>query len=754
MKSIYSILSLFFVLITVSVFGQVKIYAPSLKAPADVAVGQMPDVVLDWDAVTGTSLEIYYELELANNAEFENSEVFPLTDLTALTMSDLIFGETYYWHVKAYDDGVASEWSDTWSFAIAWNVKMNNPVDGKEVFSNPEITWTELTGLTGYQMQLDTVYAWNKDESGVTSDIFDSYIVADNNMWAVGADGLVIHNDGSGWSVVDVGVSVDLRSVSFVDANNGYIVGDAGTVLNYDGTTWAVVDAVTTVNLLGVSFADADNGVVVGAGGTIVVFNAGLWQEVTTGDINDLYDVVMLSSTNIWACGTGKIVVHYDGSEWIAEVIGSKDHYSIAMIDANNGWIVGKSGEIFRWNGMLWYKEESGTTKALNGVSFNGMNGYAVGASGTLLKFNGAWNQITSGIGEDLQGVMITADNGLIAGNGGVLIRKSDIGFNSPFLMTYNIPADTSSWQLANLLFGQTFYYRLRAFHAADTSLWSGVKSFTTVAMPELISPEVGDITDLLIKFEWDEYEGTTNYVFQIDVNDNFTTPRSFSPDDDTLWVNDLVFGEEYYWRVAAQHALDISDWSEVWSFSTVNEITQLSPGNNSVGIARCPLFTWEEVAGTSAYELWADIDASFSNPTKYTGENPQYQCQSTLEYGTVYYWKVLGRSGSLVSEWSETWSFETEKNIGIDESFTSKSLNIYPNPGVGDFNIYLNSNVNSEYQMKVVDMGGKLIYETTISCEVGNNNIPISIDNIVSGSYNLIISDGKNVISKKILIN
>lgn len=754
MKNVYSILSLLLVLISISVVGQTKIYAPNLRAPENSEIDQMPDVVLDWDAVTGTSLEITYEAQLATNSDFTDAVIFPRTDVTAETMSNLLFGGTYYWRVRAYDEEEASNWSEIRSFTVVWTVEMKEPKDGSLVFANPEISWDALTGISNYQMQVDTNYAWDFEDSGVTTNINATYIVDDNDTWAVGADGLVLHNDGTGWANMESGTTEDLIDVTFIDASNGYAVGDGGTVLFYDGTTWTLVDVGTPNDLMGVSFISSDNGVIVGDTGVIILFNSGVWETVVTGDKNDLYDVVMLNSTNIWACGVGKIVVNYNGTEWTANEVGSNDHYAIAMIDENNGWTVSENGKIYRWDGAAWFEEVSGTSKTLYGLSFDGMNGYAVGASGTMLMFNGSWNLVTSGVSEDLQGVMITGDNGLIVGNGGIIMRKVDNGFNSPYLMTYDIPSDSASWGLSDLLFGHTFYYRLRAVHDVDTSSWSGVKSMTTYASPELESPSNSSVTDLLVKFLWKEYEGITNYIFEIDTNETFNHPRSFAPDDDTLWVNDLVFGKEYFWRVAAQHALEISGWSEVWSFTTVNNIILVSPENEAVDVKSCPLFTWDKVIGASEYELWVDTNTTFSNPHIFIVDEPYYQCQSSMEKNTVYYWKVLGKSGAEHSEWSERWWFKTEEGIGIDEQFNNDAVNIYPNPGNGEFNLYLNSLVHDNYLLKVIDITGKLIHETEVDCQVGSNNIPITLDNANKGAYYLIIRNGEQVVTKRIVIN
>jgi len=754
MKNIYSIFSMFLLLISVSVIGQTKIYAPNLRAPENFETNQMPDVLLDWDAVTGITLDITYEAQLANNPDFTDAVTFDRTDVTALSMSDLLFGGTYYWRVRAYDGDDASGWSDSWSFSVVWNVTMLKPNDADdEIFSNPIITWTPLTGVSSYQLQVDTVYSWSTQESGVTSDINATYIVAADDIWAVGAGGLTIHNDGTGWTVVESGSTENLNDVFFIDATSGYAVGDGGTVLYYDGTVWAVVDAGTSNNLLGVSFAGSDNGVVVGDGGVIVIYNSGTWTTEATGDDNDLFDVDMINPSNIWACGKGKIVVNYNGTEWAANIVGSKDHYAIAMIDENNGWTVGKSGRIVGWDGTSWTEAIYGTTKDLNSISFDGDNGIIVGASGTMLTFNGTWTKATAIVDNDLEGVSILGSSTYAVGEDGVILTFIGGGFDSPFLITYDVSSDSSSKALYELLFGQTYYYRINAIHGADTSMWSGVKSFTTYSAPVLLAPANSSTTDLLVKFSWEEYEGTTNYIFEIDDDENFTQPRSFSPDDDTLWVNDLVFEHEYFWRVAAQHALDVSSWSDVRSFNTVNNITLVAPANNAIEVDDCPAFSWEEVLGSSGYELWADLDASFSNPSIIIVETPNYQCQSQLEKNTIYYWKVRGKSGPDVSEWSDVWSFTTEGASGIEEQLDINSINVYPNPGNGEFVVDIVSLVNNSYKLSVIDITGKLVYSSKIECQSGNNTIPVNIDNIKSGVYNLMISNGSDSVTKRLLI-
>ena len=56
-------------------------------------------------------------------------------------------------------------------------------------------------------------------------------------------------------------------------------------------------------------------------------------------------------------------------------------------------------------------------------------------------------------------------------------------------------------------------------------------------------------------------------------------------------------------------------------------------------------------------------------------------------------------------------------------------------------------------YFIKVIDITGKVVYESEVECLSGTNNIPISLDNIRSGAYNLIINNEEQVVTKQLLI-
>ncbi len=102
-----------------NVSAQERIYTPELSLPANGAVDQMPDVVLDWNGVTGGNTGIIkYDIQLDTDPAFPDPANFETEFLTAVQASTLLFGETYYWRVRARDGNDVSGWSETRSFRV------------------------------------------------------------------------------------------------------------------------------------------------------------------------------------------------------------------------------------------------------------------------------------------------------------------------------------------------------------------------------------------------------------------------------------------------------------------------------------------------------------------------------------------------------------------------------------------------------------------------------------------------------------
>ena len=68
---------------------------------------------------------------------------------------------------------------------------------------------------------------------------------ANNNVFAVGDSGMILHYDGSAWSAMSSGVSADLYDVWGAHPSAVYAVGRYGTILLYNGSVWRQIDTDT-----------------------------------------------------------------------------------------------------------------------------------------------------------------------------------------------------------------------------------------------------------------------------------------------------------------------------------------------------------------------------------------------------------------------------------------------------------------------------------------------------------------------------
>jgi hypothetical protein len=164
MKKFYAIV---FLIVAVQLaFGQ-KVSVPQLVSPEnDIEKPVMPDVTMDWDAVSGVG-EITYQLQLSTDESFTNIVADESgINITAYTPELLDFGQQYFWRVKGFDDIGSSDWSSTFTFIVFSLVFPDDPINGETGFDiRPRLKWDDRTiervkiegNFPGFQIELDTV---------------------------------------------------------------------------------------------------------------------------------------------------------------------------------------------------------------------------------------------------------------------------------------------------------------------------------------------------------------------------------------------------------------------------------------------------------------------------------------------------------------------------------------------------------------------------------------------------------------------
>ncbi len=134
-------------------FSLNTMFAPTLVAPANNAINQMPNAFMNWSAVPGA---FHYKLQISTDSLFGVSKNYT-TNLTALNTSNLLFNTKYFWRVKAIGVSDSSGWSTVNAFYTIYTVTIVKPGDSS---TNRAVSayfrWNAISGLTAYEYQMDT----------------------------------------------------------------------------------------------------------------------------------------------------------------------------------------------------------------------------------------------------------------------------------------------------------------------------------------------------------------------------------------------------------------------------------------------------------------------------------------------------------------------------------------------------------------------------------------------------------------------
>lgn len=265
------------------------------------------------------------------------------------------------------------------------------------------------------------------------------------------------------------GLYHDLFSVNFPNENDGWACGRRGTMLHTSdgGVTWVRQNTGTEFTLAAVHFADRKNGMAVGHEGTILhTSNGGAsWERQKSPVDFFLMDVHCLSPSKavIAAERTHILVTENGGKTW---GIGFKDRdfilKALSFSDARHGWAVGEYGFIYHTEdgGTTWIKQAgnygfSPTTGELVGDKYlfdvtavNAKEAWAVGIDGYIKRTvdgGQTWEEMVSvGTANKLYLAASDGKGAIFVGGKGVLMASTDQGAN--WMPLKSVPSIRYGW--------------------------------------------------------------------------------------------------------------------------------------------------------------------------------------------------------------------------------------------------------------------------------------------------------------------
>lgn len=238
------------------------------------------------------------------------------------------------------------------------------------------------------------------------------------------------------------------------------------------------------------------------------------------------------------------------------------------------------------------------------------------------------------------------------------------------------------------LTFQTKYYWRVKLYHAKDTSDWSDVWNFTTLPRraPVQVSP-VDSAIDIAViaTLTWEAYSGAASYAVEYSKDPSFSTPTKTTSTATNLKLT-LEPSTRYYWRVRGRNSdgNEFYDWSEEWTFVTdagLPVVSLISPANEAIDQPRDVVLRWNKNNDATSYRVELSQKEDFSGVFRNTATVAATNYYG-LANGMKYYWRVKTISNALSSPWSEVWSFTVVEKTNTTENIDLEHIALYPNPG------------------------------------------------------------------------
>ncbi|MGQ9607672.1 MAG: WD40/YVTN/BNR-like repeat-containing protein [bacterium] len=305
-----------------------------------------------------------------------------------------------------------------------WNLSREGDLDGyiRGVhFVNENIGWavgdggivlfTNNGGAKWEQKVLEEVKSGD-----LYTDLWDVWFVDEKNGWICGdlykGTGVILYTKDGGkrWDRQNSGVPSQLFGIFFLDKNNGWAVGSNGTILATQNaglkwTTLTVGRAGTEIGagepgIWDIQFVTLQKGWAVGENGTIRMTTDGgkTWVNQNSGTDSNISAVCFVNENVGWAVGEAGLILNTTdgGNTWKTQNSGLEDWlYSVSFVSEKEGIVVGEYGTVLRtsdggntWNLELSGKQKGGSKSAFRGASFpKPQTAYVAGDWGIIMKY-------------------------------------------------------------------------------------------------------------------------------------------------------------------------------------------------------------------------------------------------------------------------------------------------------------------------------------------------------------------------------
>jgi hypothetical protein len=222
----------------------------------------------------------------------------------------------------------------------------SSPSDGWIVDSNGVLHWDG----SGWSRSLPSVHP---------AALYSVHGTAPDDVWAVGAPGVVMHWDGATWSRTGVGGNSYLRAVRAMGRSDVWAIaydanGARHGVWHFDGSSWTL--SLSLSSAPGGLWGSATDDVWVGTdSGDVEHWDGTTWTSASTpaSTMGGLGAISGSGKNDVWAAGGYGGVLHWDGTSWSVSTL-SGQFLALAARAPDDVWAVGYQSAILHWDGRVW----------------------------------------------------------------------------------------------------------------------------------------------------------------------------------------------------------------------------------------------------------------------------------------------------------------------------------------------------------------------------------------------------------------
>ncbi|MBR6843723.1 MAG: hypothetical protein IKM79_01350 [Bacteroidales bacterium] len=589
-----------------------QLAAPALSSPNNNTSGTYTKVMFSWSKVTEATS---YTLQVDTSASFDSpllcEVIKTATSSTSQswTLYNLRYGTTYHWRVRANGSSDTSAWSAVRTLTTTNAVSLSSPNNNiTGAWTKQTFWWYNSQGSKGYILELDTA-------ADFSSPLLRTIIATRDSTSTSNEFGCTVYS-------LRYGTTYRWRVRAYNSA---------------DTSGWSAVRTLTTTDA--VSLSSPNNNI------TGAYTAQTLWWYNSQGSKGYILELDTAADFS---------------SPLLRTIITTKDSTSTSNEFGRTVYSL-RYGTTYHWR-----------VRAYNSADTSGWSAVRTLTTTDEVYLNSPTNNST---GRAVSGLSLYWNNSQ-GSKGYILELDVSSDFSSSSLNRFNLTRDSTNtantfyYNVNNLYYGTTYYWRMRAYNSADTSGWSSVWAFTTVYnttdVPVLTTPandSVGVAFDNII-LVWQAMANMQGYHYEVSTHSTFDTLVASGNTSLTFTaLPNATPSTTYYWRVRGYNAQGNTPYSATWHFTTADvwltapvHVTPANGASMPVNVA----LAWHPVFGAVTYDLQLSLDSNFNGSVSSFNTADTHYLVNGLPMSMTVYWRVRSNNGNDVSAWSSPWYFTT----------------------------------------------------------------------------------------------